>query len=59
MRVEQRQPGVEIGLDLGERDLALRLHLKMDRLVLRFLRLKLRLMDGRGSVDLRPRLHGQ
>ena len=59
MRIEQRQLGVEIGLDLGERDLALRLHLKMDCLVLRFLRQKLRLMRGARSIDLRPRLHRQ
>jgi hypothetical protein len=59
MRIEQRQLGVKIGLDLGERDLALRLNLKMDRLVLRFLRQKLRLMRRQNLIDLRSRLHRQ
>ena len=54
MRIEHRQLRVEIGLDLGERDLALRLHLKMQRFALRFLLLKLRLMRGARGIDLRP-----
>ena len=44
MRIEHGQFGIEIGFDLRERDLALRLHLKMDRLILCFLGLKLGLM---------------
>ena len=37
MRVEQRHPGVEIGLDVGMRDLASRFDLRMEDVVLRVL----------------------
>jgi hypothetical protein len=37
MRLEQRHLGAERSLDLGELDLALRLDLKMDRVVLHLL----------------------
>ena len=59
MRLKHRHLGVERGLDLGELDLALRLDLEMDRVVLRLLLLQLRLMRGERGIDLRPRLHGQ
>jgi len=59
IRVEHRHLGVELGLDLGKRDFALRLDLKMDGVVLRLLLLGLRLMDGGGLVGLRLRLRDQ
>jgi hypothetical protein len=57
MRFQQRHLGVERGLDLGDFDLALRLDLKMDRVVLRLLLLELRLLRGDRGIDLRPRLY--
>jgi len=52
MRIEHGKLGIEIGLDLGERDLALRLHLKMDGLVLRLLLGELRLVRRCRGIDL-------
>jgi hypothetical protein len=59
MRLQHRHLGVEGGFDLGELDLSLRLDLEMDRVVLSFLLLQLRLVRCEGGVDLRPRLDGE
>jgi hypothetical protein len=53
MRVKQGHLSVELGLDPGELDLGLVLHLKMDGVVLRLLLLRLRLMRGDRLVGLR------
>jgi hypothetical protein len=53
MRVEQRHPGVEVGLDF---DFGLGLDLQMDGGVLRLLLRELRLVRGDGLIGLRPRL---
>ena len=59
MRLQHRHLGVERGLDLRKFDLALRLDLEMDRVVLRLLLVELRLVRGGGLIELRPRLRGQ
>src|SRR6266852_2857364 len=59
MRVEHGHAGAELGLDLGKRDFALRLDLKMDGLVLRLLLLGLRLMHSDRLIRLRLRLRDQ
>jgi len=71
MRVQQRYLGIAPGRHVvwnhacgghshagRGHNLYLHLRLKMDRVVLRLLPGKLRLMSSARSIDLRPRLHG-
>jgi hypothetical protein len=59
MCIEHRHLGVEFGFDFRERDLALRLHLQVNGVVLRLLLLGLRLMCGDRRIGLRLRLRDQ
>jgi len=59
VRIEHRELCVEIGLDLGELNLALGSDLEMDRLVLGVLLHELRLVRGGCGIDLCSRLRRQ